>query len=297
MKTFASTKTYCLQQFGQKAYKLALSASRSCPNRDGTCGRGGCIFCSEGGSGDFAQSAALPVGEQISRAIAFLGQKAAGRAYIAYFQSFTATYGDLPELFARYREAAEDPRIAAVSLATRPDCLGPEVMAELRALAAVKPLWIELGLQTMHERTAKLIGRGYPLEVYDDAMARLKELGVHRITHVILGLPGETRKDMLETVKYAGALTDGIKLQLLHVLRGTPLEEMFRSGAYSPLTLEEYVDLLADALAVLPEDVVIHRITGDGPKNKLLAPSWSGDKKRVLNTIKKALPQKGFIID
>ena len=296
MRIFHNTNSYTKEIFGSKVYKLALSAATTCPNRDGTLGYGGCTFCSHGGSGDFAAQADLPVAAQIAEAKALLGAKGVGKPYIAYFQSFTGTYGDLERLRKIYQEACAHPEIVGLDIATRPDCLGPDALALLKRLAAQKPLWVELGLQTIHEATAKRIRRGYELPVYEEAMQNLAELGVHRITHVILGLPGETREDMLATVKYVGQWTDGIKLQLLHVLENTSLAESYRAGEFAVLEPETYYKLVADCLEILPESCVVHRITGDGPKKILLAPLWSANKKRVLADLQKILHARGIIV-
>ncbi len=293
-REYISANVYCRRVFGCKVYKLALSAARTCPNRDGAVGVGGCTFCSAGGSGDFAASAQLPLRRQIEDARRILGAKGEGVGYLAYFQSFTGTYGDLPGLERVYTQAAERPDIVGLSIATRPDCLGPEALAMLRRLAARKPLWVELGLQTSNEETARRCNRCYPLPVYERAMEELGELGVHRITHIIFGLPGESREDMLQTVRYAGPRTDGVKLQLLHVLRGTALAESYRRGEFRALEREEYCTLVADALELLPPDTVVHRLTGDGPKRDLIAPAWSGDKKRVLAELSRTLGQRGI---
>lgn len=290
--TYLTANVYCRRIFGEKVYKLALSASTTCPNRDGTVGVGGCVFCSTGGSGDFAASSVLPVLQQIDEAKRILGAKGEGLKYIAYFQSYTGTYGDLMLLERIYTEAAEHPDVVGLSIATRPDCLGKDALTMLERLAAKKPLWVELGLQTSNEKTAKYINRGYPLLVYEKAMADLKALNVHRITHIILGLPNESRADMLTTVKYVGQFTDGVKLQLLHVLEGTALAESYRQGDFQTLEPDEYYELVADALQLLPEHVVIHRLTGDGAKRDLIAPKWSGDKKRVLAGINRVLRAK-----
>ncbi|WP_085833807.1 TIGR01212 family radical SAM protein [Clostridium merdae] len=287
--TYLTANVFCRQMFGEKVYKLALSASTSCPNRDGTVGVGGCTFCSTGGSGDFAAPSAFPVSRQIDEAKRILGAKGEGLKYIAYFQSYTGTYGDLVLLERIYTEAAEHPDIVGLSIATRPDCLESDALAMLERLAAKKPLWVELGLQTSNEETAKRINRGYSLSAYEKAMADLKVLGVHRITHVILGLPNESRADMLATVKHVARYTDGIKLQLLHVLEGTALAESYRQGEFRTLEPDEYYELVADALELLPENVVIHRLTGDGAKRDLIAPKWSGDKKRVLAGLNQVL--------
>lgn len=293
-REYISANVYCRRAFGCKAYKLALSAAATCPNRDGTAGTGGCTFCSAGGSGDFAGPVSLPVERQIQKAKQRLGAKGAGLPYIAYFQSFTGTHGDLAALERIYMGAAEQPGIVGLSIATRPDCLGAEALEMLGRLAARKPLWVELGLQTIHEETAWRINRCYALPAYEQAMEDLQALGVHRITHVILGLPGESREEMLETVRYAGERTDGIKLQLLHVLEGTALAKDYRAGGFEVLQPEEYYQLVADAIELLPPNVVIHRLTGDGPKRDLIAPLWSGDKKRVLADLNRVLRRRGI---
>lgn len=295
MRSYVTTNDYVRKIFGRKVYKLSLSAASTCPNRDGKAGYGGCTFCSIGGSGDFAASAMQPVSEQLAQAKAVLGPKGENMAYIAYFQSFTGTYGDVDYLESVYQEACTYPDIMGISIATRPDCLDERVMAMLERLAVQKPLWVELGLQTIHAKTALRINRGYELAVYEKAMQKLEKLGVHRITHVILGLPGETKEEMLATVKYVGQWTDGIKLQLLHVLENTKLAEEYRTGAFEVLNPEEYYELVADALELLPEKCVIHRLTGDGPKKDLIAPLWSGNKKRVMADMQKVLRARGII--
>lgn len=294
MKYYITANAYCRRIFGRKVYKLALSAARTCPNRDGTVGTGGCSFCSAGGSGDFAAPAELPVAEQITRAKELLGEKGNGLAYIAYFQSFTGTHGDLDRLEAIYREAAAQPDIVGLSIATRPDCLGETALAMLERLSHLTTLWVELGLQTVHERTAELINRCYPLECYERAAEKLHALNIHTITHIILGLPGESREEMLASVRYAGEHSDGVKLQLLHVLRGTHLAESYERGEFETLELDGYCELVADALELLPERTVIHRLTGDGAKRDLIAPLWSGDKKRVLAELNRTLRRRGL---
>ena len=281
---------YLRERFGCKVYKLSLSGARTCPNRDGTLGTGGCIFCSEGGSGDFAAEADLPVHDQIMEAKKRVERKNPGGKYIAYFQSFTGTYAPLPYLRRIFTEALEEEDVVALSVGTRPDCLGEEVLALLSELNRVKPVWVELGLQTIHERTAEYIRRGYPLSVYDKAVRDLHREGLEVIVHVILGLPGETAEDMAETVRYvADSGAEGIKLQLLHVLKGTDLEKEYLEGRVPVMTLKEYVDVLKAVTKVIPESMVVHRLTGDGPKKLLIAPLWSGDKKHVLNTIRREL--------
>ena len=274
------------RQFGGKVYKLALDGGMSCPNRDGTCGTRGCIFCSEQGSGEFAAPRCTDIRQQLNNAKERVRQKSKNAGYIAYFQSFTNTYAPLDYLRRLFRDAIGQEEIVALSIATRPDCLPPETVALLEELNRIKPVWVELGLQTIHEDTARYIRRGYDLEVFDDAVRRLKAAGLTVIVHQILGLPGEDRSRMLETARYIGASgADGIKLQLLHILEGTDLAAEWRAGKVPVLELEEYLSILADCIRVLPPEMVIHRLTGDGPKRLLLAPLWSGDKKRVLNAL------------
>lgn len=283
---------YIKDTFGEKLYKLSLNAGTTCPNRDGTAGVGGCIFCSSLGSGDFSQNADLDIDQQIERAKQLVASKFKGERYIAYFQSFTNTYGDIDHLRDIYIKTAMRPDIAVISIATRPDCLGDQVIKMLRDIQRIKPVWVELGLQTIHEKTAKLINRGYSLSVYDEAVKKLQKLGIHVIVHMILGLPGETQRDMVETAEYIGKSgVQGIKLQLLHVLKGTKLAELYRNGKCSALSLEEYTECVVSCLKVLPSGMVVHRLTGDGPKKILIAPLWSADKKKVMNTINAAVRQ------
>ena len=292
------------ERFGTKVYKLSMTSGCTCPNRDGRSGYGGCTFCSEGGSGEFAAPFLSPE-EQIQMARQRVDAKfparipLSERKYIAYFQAFTNTYARTPEelewLRRLYAETLQRPEIAALSIGTRPDCLPPEILGMLRELRAVqpqKPVWVELGLQTVHEKTAERIHRGYPLEVFERAVRDLKEIGIEVIVHVILGLPGESREEMIGTVRYLGQMepaVDGIKLQQLQILRGTQMAAEFQKDPFPVMTLEEYCSLVRDCLQALPEDIVIHRLTGDGPKSLLIAPLWSGDKKRVLNTMRKAI--------
>ena len=277
-------------RFGCKVYKLSLSADVTCPNRDGRLDTRGCIFCSAGGSGDFAADRHKSIAEQMEEAKARVSAKNRDGKYIAYFQSFTGTYAPVSYLRKIFTEAIQPEDIVALSVATRPDCLGPEVLALLSELNHTKPVWVELGLQTIHEGTARYIRRGYPLPVYDKAVRDLKEAGLEVIVHVILGLPGESAEDMLETVRYVAASgADGIKLQLLHVLRGTDLADDYYAGKVPVMSLEEYTDLLCRVVKEIPDEMVIHRLTGDGPKKLLIAPAWSADKKKVLNTIHRAL--------
>ncbi len=284
---------YLQDTFGEKVYKIALDGGFTCPNRDGTLGTRGCIFCSGAGSGDFAQCRTLSITEQLARGKERLAGKYHGAKYIAYFQAFTNTYAPVERLRALYEEAMSDAQVAVLSIATRPDCLSDEVTALLKELNRRKPVWVELGLQTIHEKTADYIRRGYALAVYDEAVRKLKEAGIQVIVHVILGLPQETLDEMKETVAYVGKSgADGIKLQLLHVLKGTDLEQEYLRGTFRTMELEEYVHLVADCIAILPPGMVIHRMTGDGSKADLVAPLWSADKKRVLGALQKAIAQK-----
>ncbi len=271
-------------RFGGKVYKLSLSAGCTCPNRDGTIGTHGCTFCT--GSGEFAASGLLSIPAQLEQAKYILGRKAENARYIAYFQENTNTYGPASRLEPLFRAAMETDDVAALSIATRPDCLGPDILAMLARLRAVKPVWVELGLQTIHERTARRIRRGYDLLVFDAAVRDLHALGAEVIVHLILGLPGETPEDMAASARYVGAAgADGVKLHLLHILRGTELAQEYEEGRIRVLELDEYITILERCLSVLPPEVVIHRLTGDGAKRDLLAPLWSADKWRVLNEI------------
>ena len=272
------------QRFGQKVYKLSIDAGFTCPNRDGTLGYRGCIFCSAYGGGEFAAGAAPTVAQQLEQAKARVRAKNKDGKYMAYFQSFTNTYGPVEHLEALYTAAMEPDDIVGLTIGTRPDCLPEPVIQLLKKLSRIKPIIVELGLQTIHEATAHYIRRGYPTSVYDDAVRRLKEAGLEVVTHIILGLPGETPEMALATTQHAVDVgTDGVKFHLLHVLRGTDLEQDYLAGKFRCLELEEYAAILKQCIAVLPEHVVVHRITGDGAKRDLVAPLWSGDKKRVLN--------------
>ena len=272
------------EQYGTKVYKLALSSGCSCPNRDGTLGDRGCIFCD--GAGAFAACGEVRV--QLEQARSRVAAKAGdGAKYIAYFQSFTNTYGPIDRLRALYLEAIEPEEIVALSIATRPDCLGTEVLELLDELNQKKPVWVELGLQTIHPTTAAYIRRGYDLAVYEDAVAQLKARGIMVVVHQILGLPGETADMMVKTAQYIGQSgADGVKFHLLHVLRGTDLAADWEAGLFRTMELDEYIDVLEECVRRIPREMVIHRLTGDGAKKDLLAPLWSGDKKRVLNAIR-----------
>ncbi len=290
---FITVNDYLKKEYGEKVYKLALSAVTTCPNRDGRVGTRGCIFCCEEGSGSFAEPLCSNITEQIERAKKRIKSKTDARKFIAYFQSFTNTYAPTEYLEKIFFEAINHPDIVILSIATRPDCLPPEVLELLARLNKIKPVWVELGLQTVHEKTAEHIRRGYPLALYDKAVKELKEIGVKVITHMIIGLPFETDEMTVETAEYIGKSgADGIKLQLLHVLRGTDLESEYNEGKFECLSLEKYTEILKKCFAVLPSEMIVHRITGDGDKKKLIAPLWSGDKKKVLNYINKQLKIK-----
>lgn len=295
-KPYYALDYYLKQTFGEKIYKLALDGGMNCPNRDGTLGFGGCIFCSHGGSGDFAEPMRTSVTDQIERAKERVSHKIKQGRYIAYFQSYTNTYAPVSYLEPLFSEAISHPDIVALSIGTRPDCLPPDVIELLSKLNKQKPVWIELGLQTIHETTAKTICRGYELPCFEDALIRLKKAGIDVIVHVILGLPGESREDMLDTIRYLSRLNppiDGIKLQLLHILKDTKLAALYEAAGFPILSMNEYIDLVLDCIRLLPPDVVIHRLSGDGPKNLLIEPLWSGNKRLVLNSITKAFKDTG----
>ena len=278
------------EKYGCKVYKLSLDAGFTCPNREGTVGTGGCIFCSGFGSGEFAEGGVDSIALQLERAKARVSAKIKEGKYIAYFQSFTNTYAPVERLRKLYLEAIAPEDIVGLAIGTRPDCLGDDVIALLEEIHAVKPVSVELGLQTIHEDSARYIRRGYDTQVYCDAVRRLKAAGIEVVTHIILGLPGETPEMAVQTTKAAVAAgTDGIKFHLLHVLKNTDLAEEYSRGRFEVLSLEEYGIWLKACIDVLPEDTVVHRITGDGAKRDLIAPLWSGDKKRVLNYLHKLL--------
>lgn len=286
---YTTLNNYLKKRFGEKVYKIALNGGFSCPNRDGSIDTRGCIFCSKGGSGDFAESPDLTITEQIENGKKRLEKKIKNGKYIAYFQAFTNTYAPVERLKKIYEEAINHPDIVALSIGTRPDCLGNDVLVLLDELNKFKPIFVELGLQTINEDTARYIRRGYTLEVYDKAVADLHKIGINVVTHIILGLPGESKNDMLKSVEYACKVTDGIKLQLLHILKGTDLAKDYEQGKFEVLTLEQYTEIIKECVQIIPENVVIHRLTGDGAKKDLIAPLWSADKKTVLNTINRAL--------
>lgn len=289
-RPYYSLHAFCLNTCHEKLYKIAIDAGMTCPNRDGTCGSRGCIFCSMGGSGDFAVKAeGRSVPEQIREGLSLFRGKRTGSHFIAYFQAYTNTYAPAKQLEILYGQALSSPGIAGISIATRPDALPPEVLTLLTRLQTDFPdkfIWIELGLQTIHEKTAAYIRRGYPLSRFTEAVLALKQREIPAIVHVILGLPGETDRQMYETIRFLNTLpVSGIKLQLLHVLRHTDLAADYEKGCFQTLSQEHYTDLVIHCLELLRPDIVIHRLTGDGPKNLLIAPTWSADKRKVLNRI------------
>ncbi|MCI8327746.1 MAG: TIGR01212 family radical SAM protein, partial [Lachnospiraceae bacterium] len=285
-KRYYSLDCYLKETFGEKVYRIALNGGMTCPNRDGTLGTKGCIFCSEGGSGDFASPSHLPIFDQIEYGKQKLVKKFPCKHFIAYFQAYTNTYAPLPYLKKIFTEAIEHPDIVVLSIATRPDCLNEEILELLTDLNRIKPVWIELGLQTIHPKTANFIRRGYDYDCFLQAVHRLQERNIPIITHLILGLPGENRSMILESVKTISSLpVEGIKLQLLHILQNTDLADYYEKTKFSIFTLEEYTELIVDCLEWIPQNIVIHRLTGDGPSNLLIAPLWSTRKRSVLNLI------------
>lgn len=285
-KPYYSFDSMLKERFSEKIYKVALNGRMTCPNRDGTLGNRGCIFCSAGGSGDFAGDKQDSITTQIDKQAARLRQKRNASSFIAYFQAYTNTYAPVDYLRSIFTEAISHPDIVALSIGTRPDCLGEDVLNLLEELSLKKPVWIELGLQTIHEKTAVYIRRGYPLSCFEDAVQQLRKRNLDVIVHTILGLPGETKEDILETMKYLNHMDiQGIKLQLLHVLKNTDLATDYLNGKFSVYEMDEYIDLVIDCLEHLSPKIVIHRLTGDGPKDLLIAPTWSSAKKTVLNTL------------
>lgn len=285
-KPYHSLDYMLRERFGEKVYKVTLNGGMSCPNRDGKLGTRGCIFCSAGGSGDFAADSSLSITEQIDRQISILSAKRPIHKYIAYFQAFTNTYAPVEYLEKIFTEALSHPGIVALSIGTRPDCLGKDVVTLLSRLNRQKPVWVELGLQTIHEKTAVYIRRGYPLSCFEDAVRRLRSEDIEVIVHTILGLPGESTQDILNTMEYLNHQDiQGIKLQLLHVLRGTDLASDYEKGLFCTYERDEYISLVISCLEHLRPDMVIHRITGDGPKDLLIAPLWASRKREVLNLL------------
>lgn len=296
-RPYYSLDAYCKNRYGSKVYKIALDAGLTCPNRDGTLGHRGCIFCSAGGSGDFAVKPNDSIAEQLQIGQAMFGKKKTGNLFIAYFQAYTNTYGDVNYLAEIYEEALKQPQIVGISIATRPDCLPPEVLdllVSLKQKYPAKDIWVELGLQTIHDTTAAYIRRGYKLEVFDSTIAALRERNIPVVVHVILGLPGESENMVLQTIQYLNRLPlFGIKLQLLHVLKDTDLAEDYLNGKFETLSKDDYMALLITCLKNLSPDIVIHRLTGDGPKDLLIAPTWSLYKRDFFNTLHRYLKQTG----
>lgn len=296
---YYSLNEYIRQTYNTKMYKLSLSGGMTCPNRDGLIDNRGCIFCSAGGSGDFTGAALSKdnnIDIQIDTAKALVSRKYSGSDYIAYFQSYTNTYADVNYLRRLFYDVVKRPEIRILSIATRPDCLSSDIIELLAELNSIKPVWIELGLQTIHERTAKYIRRGYTLDVFEEAVRNLNRIGIRPIVHMIIGLPGENESMILETAKYLSHCNiSGVKLQLLHVLKNTDLAQEYFNGSVDILSLTQYSEILGKIIKLLPPDCVIHRLTGDGPKNLLIAPLWSSNKKNVINTINRYLQENTII--
>ena len=292
---YSDANSYFRERFGSKVYKASISLNVTCPNRDGSKGLGGCLFCSAGGSGEFSAEACLPVKEQIDDAISRVSGKIKGEAlYIAFFQSFTNTYCEVSYLEEKIREAMADQRICAVSVATRPDCLPDKMIDLLKSLNSIKLIMVELGLQTIHDETAKWFNRCYETREFDDAVKRLKDAGIEVITHIIFGLKGETREMMMETVRHVSDLkVNGVKFTCLYVLKDTGLEDEWRKGRIKVLSRDEYFDIVEEALKILPKEIIVHRLTGDGPKKILLEPSWTKDKRSVVNYINNRFKSRG----
>ncbi|MBS5143496.1 MAG: TIGR01212 family radical SAM protein [Firmicutes bacterium] len=285
-KPYHSLDYMLKERFGEKVYKLTLNGGMSCPNRDGKLGTGGCIFCSAGGSGDFAGDPAQSIDQQIAQQKELICKKRPVNTFIAYFQAYTNTYAPVEYLRALFTQALSHPEVAALSIGTRPDCLGEDVLDLLSQLNRIKPVWVELGLQTIHPATARYIRRGYPLSCFEEAVKNLHARDLDIIVHTILGLPGETTEQMLQTISFLNHQPiQGIKMQLLHVLKGTDLADDYLAGKFSVLSQEAYVDLVISCLEHLSPDIVVHRITGDGPRDLLIAPLWSSAKRTVLNEI------------
>lgn len=296
MTHYYSLNDYCREAFGHKLYKLSLDGGMTCPNRDGKIGTGGCIFCSEEGSGEFAEKLCSDISEQIEKAKKRVEHKNKNGKYIAYFQSFTNTYASAEYLVKIFTEAINHPDIEVLSVATRPDCLGEDVLSLLEKLNKIKPVWVELGFQTSKEQSAVYIGRGYDNSVFEEAVKKLNSIGIKTVAHIILGLPYENFEDMKNSVKFVcDCRIWGIKLHLLHVLKGARLQKEFEDGKFSCLSEDEYLNAVCELLKIIPENIVIHRLTGDGDKRRLIAPLWSGNKKEVLNSLNKMLREKNII--
>lgn len=292
---YNSLNNYLRNKFGKKVYKISIDGGFTCPNRDGKISTGGCIFCSAKGSGDFATSKSLSITQQIEQGKERVRSKTKDNSFIAYFQAFTNTYAPIDVLESKFTEAINHKDIVALSVATRPDCVDDNVLKLLEKLNKIKPVWVELGLQTIKESSVDYIRRGYENSVYVDTATKLRNIGIEVITHIILGLPNENKLDMLRSVDFACKYSNGIKLQLLHILKGTDLLKDYENSKFNALTMEQYIDILCDAVSIIPKNVVIHRLTGDGDKKILVAPLWSGNKKVVLNTINKTFEERNII--
>lgn len=292
-KRFYSLNQFLREKFGDKVYKIAIDGGFSCPNRDGTISSLGCIYCSERGSGDFAGNRGLSIDEQFQQIKKVMNKKWKSEKYIAYFQAYTNTYAPVSQLRKKYYEAIKQDGVIALSAATRPDCISDEALDLLDEINNKVYTFIELGLQTSNEETAKLINRGYNLSVFEDTLNRLRKRNINVVVHIIFGLPGENKETMLDTVRYLSKLDiQGVKFHLLHLIKNTPLVDLYNNGGLQFLTEEEYVDIVTDAVGLLPENVVIHRLTGDAPRELLIGPLWSLKKWEILNHIDKALKDK-----
>lgn len=289
-KPYYSLNHFLRNKFGEKVFKVSLDAGFSCPNRDGTISSGGCIFCSERGSGDFAGCRDFSITKQFEDIKAMMSKKWQSKKYIAYFQAYTNTYGSVELLRSKYQEAIEQEGVVALAIATRPDCLSPEIIELLREFNERIYVWVELGLQTADDRVAKIINRGYKLEVFDRALSDLREAGLDVVVHTIFGLPEENKEDMLNTIRYISKKDiQGIKIHLLHLMENTPLKKLYELGRLSFMTMDEYVDVVCQAIKLLRDDIVIHRLTGDAPRSLLIGPMWSLKKWEILNAIDKKL--------
>lgn len=289
-KRYHSLNYFLRNKFNEKVFKISLDGGFSCPNRDGTISSGGCLFCSESGSGDYAGSRTLSIGKQFCDVKEMMNKKWKEGKYIAYFQAFTNTYAPIEDLRRKYNEAIKQEGVVALAIATRPDCLGDDVLDLLEEINKEVYVWVELGLQTVSDETARKINRGYKLEVYEDAMRRLKERNIDFVTHCIFGLPGETKKDMLKTVEYvAHTGSKGIKFHLLHLMKNTPMVKLYERGELEFMSQDDYIDLICKSISIIPEDMIVHRLTGDSPRDLLIGPMWSLKKWEILNAIDKAL--------
>ncbi len=289
-KRYHSLNYFLRNKFNEKVFKISLDGGFSCPNRDGTISKGGCLFCSESGSGDYAGNRVLPIGKQFCDIKEMMNKKWKEGKYIAYFQAFTNTYAPVDELREKYKEALKQDGVVALAIATRPDCLGDDVLDLLEEINKEVYVWVELGLQTVSDETARKINRGYKLDVYEDAISRLKKRNIDFVTHCIFGLPGETKEDMLNTVKYISKTgSKGIKFHLLHLMKHTPMVKLYERGELEFLSQDDYIDLICKSISILPENMVVHRLTGDAPRDLLIGPMWSLKKWEVLNAIDKAL--------